>query len=558
MTGRYASSVGMPGAMILSPPFGLGRNYSTIAEELRVRGYHTSLVGKWHLGQAKKSYHPLQRGFDDFYGIYTGSFEHYSKFVFLGVEEPPQTYSGYDLHDGYDNVMDSRHATELFASKAIEVIRKHKSQESTQPLFLYFSLTAPHYPLTPMPEHLAKCQHMKTYRRRDFCGLVVGADEAIKNVTDALKAAAMWDDTILVFTTDNGGMPFGGARNYPYRGSKSTAMEGGSHVPAFAYSPNPAYFNTDQGGREYSGMVHVADWLPTLLSLVDGEEKRKLPIDIDGMDMSEAIRKNSPSPRTEAVITIDVFQNVSALRSGKWKIIVGHRGDDYIYFEPKNDSSPLSERQTVPDLLLEWAFETFKDIIGYHTTRFWNLLEFFKEIRVRLNMAIRSTATPMHPRGIYLYDLDNDVSESINVADANPEVVNRLLARLDEIKAKMPRQKDWRLMDPIGFSKRETAVAMPSISETPLVEPEWNDARSRRDASGAIYFIDAHLDDDVDEFDVPTWDATVRQFKRMAGQFLGLVTVIVILPVVSLLFLCRRLFFSSRPSVQSKSKNKKE
>jgi arylsulfatase A-like enzyme len=105
----------------------------------------------------------LQRGFDDFYGFYTGSFEHYTKYVFLGAEDPPHGYTGYDLHDGYDNVMDLRHATELFSDRAVKVVRSH---DRRQPLFLYLALSAPHYPLTPMPEHLARCQHMKTYRRQ--------------------------------------------------------------------------------------------------------------------------------------------------------------------------------------------------------------------------------------------------------------------------------------------------------------------------------------------------------------------------------------------------------
>jgi len=105
-----------------------------------------------------------------------------------------------------DEIDVTEHATTLFTNEALKVIeQQHDAAE--KPFFLIVSYTAAHDPLQPAPEHRAPCAHFKSWRRREFCGLVVGLDEGVRNITHTLKAKSLWDNTIFVFTTDNGGNP---------------------------------------------------------------------------------------------------------------------------------------------------------------------------------------------------------------------------------------------------------------------------------------------------------------------------------------------------------------
>jgi arylsulfatase B len=104
-----------------------------------------------------------------------------------------------------DQVDPTEHATTLFTNEALKVIQQQ--QHADQPFFLMVSYTAAHDPLLPAPEHVAHCTHFKSHRRRDFCGLIVGIDDAVRNITTSLKERSMWDNTIFVFSTDNGGNP---------------------------------------------------------------------------------------------------------------------------------------------------------------------------------------------------------------------------------------------------------------------------------------------------------------------------------------------------------------
>jgi arylsulfatase A-like enzyme len=104
----------------------------------------------------------------------------------------------------YKHFVDPRHATAAITAEAQGMIRAHRVNGGGKPLFMYVAFTAAHSPLQPMPEHLAKCMHIKHLWRRQFCGMVVGVDEALRNITQT-ALSELGSDTVMVFTSDNGG-----------------------------------------------------------------------------------------------------------------------------------------------------------------------------------------------------------------------------------------------------------------------------------------------------------------------------------------------------------------
>ncbi len=197
----------------------------------------------------------------------------------------------------FSNEADDSHSTISFTREAQAVIRNHADVFPRIPLFLFVGYTAPHTPLLAEPEWMDKCLHLVHPTRQAYCGLVVGLDEGIANLTATIREE-LGDDVVFIFSTDNGGMPHVGGNNYPLRGGKNSAYNGGSQCVGFVTSKT----RLGTGGREYTGMMHIVDWLPTLLGLVDrshaNDTRRSSSLeDLDGIDMWDAIQHGRRSPR---------------------------------------------------------------------------------------------------------------------------------------------------------------------------------------------------------------------------------------------------------------------
>ena len=173
----------------------------TIAEDLAARGYRTHLVGKWHVGHSRRRNTPVGRGFHEAYGMYNAAHGHYSKY-FWSLDVP-----GYDLFDGSNPAaLNATHDSELFSDRAAAMISNHVATSGpSSPFFLYLAYTAAHSPLMAPDVDLAACTAFRTPKRRKFCGLVSSLDRGLGTVIDSLKADGVWNDTLLIFTSDNGG-----------------------------------------------------------------------------------------------------------------------------------------------------------------------------------------------------------------------------------------------------------------------------------------------------------------------------------------------------------------
>ncbi|CAN7998706.1 unnamed protein product, partial [Ixodes hexagonus] len=324
MSGLYPIHTGLqhfvPGP---AEPWGLSPNFTILPEYLRDLAYSNHMIGKWHLGYHKESYTPTRRGFDSFYGFYNGGEDYYSHEMLLADD------AGLDFWAGTTPVRNEtgHYSTNLFTSKAVSLIRKH---DESKPLFLYLSHQAVHCAdyknkLQAPASAIAHFPYIISLNRSIYAGAVYELDQSVGLVMEALHKRRMLKNSIVIFSTDNGGLPWGSdansGYNWPLRGSKSTLWEGGIRGPAFVWSPL-----LSKMGRLSNQMMHITDWLPTLYSAAGGNVSTLG--DIDGKDMWDALSEDLPSPRREILVNIDPLLNNSALIDGRRKIVLGtaHEG----------------------------------------------------------------------------------------------------------------------------------------------------------------------------------------------------------------------------------------
>lgn len=311
MTGRYPMRYGLqtgviPGAGTYSLPM----DEVLLPQILKNAGYKTYMSGKWHLGHAKKDFWPNHRGFESFYGATVGEIDHFS-------------HSAHGVNDWYRNdnaLKEEGFDNSLFGAEAVRIINSHDLKD---PLFLYLAFTAPHTPFQAPQEYLDRYPSISDPNRKAYAAMVSVVDDEIGKLVAALEKKGMRENTLIVFSSDNGGVRsslFSGdtkvsgdlpASNGPYREGKGTVYEGGTRVVALANWP----------GHVTAGVVnqpmHMVDWYPTLANLAGASTDSSKPL--DGMDMWTTISSGSQSPRKEVVYNVDPLGG--GLSVGDWKLV---------------------------------------------------------------------------------------------------------------------------------------------------------------------------------------------------------------------------------------------
>ncbi|XP_017766449.1 PREDICTED: arylsulfatase J [Eufriesea mexicana] len=318
MTGKHPIHTGMQhGVLKCAEPRGLPLQEKLLPEYLRELGYNTHIVGKWHLGFYMKEYTPLYRGFESHTGFWSG---HQDYFDHSAVESP---YFGLDMRRGLGSAWDlhGQYSTDIFTKEAVTLIEKHNT---SRPMFLYLAHAAVHSgnPYNPLPapdQEVAKFTNIADYERRRFAGMLSKLDESVGRVVEALRKRDMLKNSVIVFSTDNGGPPAGfnlnAASNWPLRGTKNTLWEGGVRGAGLLWSPRLL-----RPGRLSRQLFHISDWLPTLVSVAGGDPSN---LTIDGVDMWQALREDVESPRNSVLHNIDDIFGVAAITVGHWKYVQG-------------------------------------------------------------------------------------------------------------------------------------------------------------------------------------------------------------------------------------------
>jgi arylsulfatase A-like enzyme len=228
MTGRFPDRVGVPGVIRTHAENNWGyfrQDAVTMPAMLKQKDYHTALIGKWHLGLEPEN-HPCKRGFDHFHGFLGDMMDDY--YTHLRHE------SNY-MREGMDVIDPRGHATDLFSDWSVDFITSHQS--TSQPFYLYLAYNAPHTPIQPPDEWVKRVRDREpdaSDERVKYVALVEHMDAGIGRVLDALEETGQLSNTLVIYTSDNGGQLNVGATNGSLRGTKGQMYEGGIRVPACA------------------------------------------------------------------------------------------------------------------------------------------------------------------------------------------------------------------------------------------------------------------------------------------------------------------------------------
>ena len=270
----------------------------TVAEALKDAGYFTAIVGKWHCGEWLDEHLPMSQGFMHQYGHYAWGIDYYTKTI---VHNAPARFAVYDWHRNQKPLQEDGYTTDLFAAEAERVIA---AQSNDKPFFLYLPFNAVHGPLNDPPRYAGK------YDVRD--AMLKCLDDAVGRVVKAIDDNGFADNTLLVFTNDNG--PVLEEMSTPYRGTKNTTFEGGVRVPCLLRWPG--HF---EAGATNDEMMFIADWYSTFISLAGGDHKQANKV--DALDMTEMLLDGKSSPRSEIVFEVAGSVRLPTIRSGDFKLM---------------------------------------------------------------------------------------------------------------------------------------------------------------------------------------------------------------------------------------------
>jgi len=362
MTGRYATRTGVYTVVRPNAKWGLPLSERMLSSALKQAGYKTAITGKWHLGEFDRAYLPTSRGFDHQYGHYFGAIDY-------------DTHIRDGQHDWYRDdkeVKEEGYSTHLIAREACRLIAE---KDKSKPLFLYMPFNAVHGPLMVPDSYLKMYPSLKGPRQK-LAGMLTAADEAIGQVIAALEQAGLRENTLIVFSSDNGGPKPG--TNTPLRGFKGSIYEGGVRAAGFVNWPG----HIPQGVRIKEPM-HTVDWFPTLVKLAGGSIEQSNPL--DGKDVWPMLSEGKPSPH-DAILSVQTPER-AALRMGDWKLL-------------------LNASDKIADGMPESAPE--------------------------LQRGAKRRAAAQAEK-VELYNLAADVSESKNLAASDPQRVAAMRAKLNEL-----------------------------------------------------------------------------------------------------------------------------
>jgi arylsulfatase A-like enzyme len=318
---------------------GLDPGHPTIASLLKKSGYNTALVGKWHLG-FRPEWGPNAHGFDEFFGILSGAADYHLHKTGLG--DP-------DLFENLTPVERNGYLTDLLTDAAVNYITRRR----TAPFYLSLHYTAPHWPWqdrkggerviftdkTIEPITMGGGGSLKLYAE-----MVRSLDEGVGRVMKALKAAGVDRNTLVIFTSDNGGERF--SYQWPFSGDKGDLLEGGIRVPAIVRWPGviPANRVTHQ-------MAISMDWTATILAAAETKPAEGYPL--DGIDLMPVIK--GANPVHDRTFFWRIFDR-DAVRQGKWKYL--RDGDRRRLFDlsfDQHEQADFSQRN--PDVFEHLAAE---------------------------------------------------------------------------------------------------------------------------------------------------------------------------------------------------------
>jgi arylsulfatase A-like enzyme len=316
ITGRYQQRVGLEWAIGpgLKEP-GLPVEETSVARMLKDKGYATALMGKWHLGY-KPEFSPIAHGFDEFFGILSGNVDHYSH---------KENNGEHDLREQEKETFVEGYLTDHIARRSVEFIKGQKDK----PFFLYLAFNAVHWPFQ-RPNRPDTVRTRETWfdgARSDYIEMMQSVDAAVGQVLKTLDQQGVARDTLVIFTSDNGGERLSDMG--PYFNTKGTLWEGGIHVPGLARWPAAL-----PKGKVSPQVAITMDWTATILAAAGVQPERPL----DGINLLPILQGKQPVQDRTLCWRIDrAGFRQQAIRSGKWKLVTQPTSVNLLLFDLERD-----------------------------------------------------------------------------------------------------------------------------------------------------------------------------------------------------------------------------
>jgi len=294
-----------------SPVLGLPPEHPTMASLLRDAGYATALIGKWHLGFAP-SFGPLKSGYTEFFGPMSGGVDYFMHCDWSGR---------HDLYEGEREVWRSGYLTDLISAKAVEFVERQRGK----PFLLSLHYTAPHWPWETRDDEseskrIASIVHTDGGSLQTYLSMIRHMDEGIGKVLQALKSVGAERDTLVVFTSDNGGERF--SDNWPLVGKKMDLLEGGIRVPYIVRWPARV-----PPGKVTAQLALTMDWPATFLDAADVAPHPEYPL--DGASLLRILAYPDAVFRRELYWRMK-FREQKAMRTFQWKYL-SIEGDEFLF-----------------------------------------------------------------------------------------------------------------------------------------------------------------------------------------------------------------------------------
>ncbi len=385
MTGRYPHRTGSIDTLEGRGLDRLATREVTVGDAFRAAGYATGHMGKWHLGAFDPRYHPNRRGFDEFVGFRGG----WSDYRCWRLDA-----------NGARMPADGRYLTDVIADEAVAFIDRHRRD----PFFLNVCFNAPHAPLQAPEADVRRFADAGKvgYPVSVLYGMILRMDACVERILAALDRAGLAENTIVVFTSDNGpqfGSELGSIErfNCAFNGCKGRVYEGGIRVPAIVRWPGGGV----GGGRTVREFVHMTDWCPTLCAMAGIAPPAGRPLDGEVVlpVLRGEARKANPRRFWQWNRYTPLVTTNAAMRDGPWKLVRPWIGAAFV----------VSDEDLRRDRAMRYAPDTITDI-------------------VREPDPPRSIPSPGPAE---LYNVDDDPGERCNLAAAQPERASRMLRELE-------------------------------------------------------------------------------------------------------------------------------
>ena len=360
MTGRYQQRWGKElNSQTVSPvgaaPKSLPQRETTIATALKQAGYATGAVGKWQLGM-DDGYHPLDRGFDSFLGMPSGS-----RFVDpawphariapghedSGRPDGAGRYRG--LVSGREKIPMEEYLTDRLGREGVSFVERNRDR----PFFLYLAFHAPHGPIQTIEKYYRRFPEISNETHRIYAAMISALDDSVGAILDALRRHGLEDRTLVIFTSDNGAAKTSdtdGKRNFPLIGHKRNLYEGGIRVPYLLQ-----WNGQLPAGVRFESPVSSLDIFPTALDAAGAESDRYDPDGVSLLPFLRGERNGDPHPHL-------VWRSGpnAAVRQGPWKLLMPQSGPERLY-NVREDPGETTDHAATEPALVERLRRIFRD-----------------------------------------------------------------------------------------------------------------------------------------------------------------------------------------------------